>query len=226
MCGRYTLDTSWAEVHAFLQPISFTLPAVPLLPAYNIAPSQPAWMLRLGEDGALAEALRWGLRPAWAQPGVHSYSTINARAESMATKPSFREAFAHRRGLVPASGYYEWQARSGRRQPFYVHPLGAPLFAMAALWEPAHPGADQGSFSIVTVAANASLVPLHDRMPLLLDAEQAWRWMSGTREQAAALATIAPQAPLAWHAVDPAVGNVRNQGPQLCAPAAVDDLFG
>jgi putative SOS response-associated peptidase YedK len=219
MCGRFTQQASWAEVVEFMQPIALLPGETEIDPAYNIAPSQACWTLRPEAAGLQALRMRWGLLPAWAKDAKLGYSTFNARAESMAEKPAFRSAFRQRRCLVPASGYYEWQTEGKAKQPFYIHAEGAPLLLFAALWEPAHPQLGElPSVSIVTREAEGAIRSLHHRVPLMLDPEQGVAWCRNSAEQAQASAVSGESPPLAWHAVDRRVGNVREQGPELCAP--------
>lgn len=219
MCGRFTQQASWAEVHAFMQPIELSLPGEPITPAYNIAPSQPCWVLRPEGDALHALRMRWGLLPGWAKDPKVGYSTFNARAESMAEKPAFRSAFRARRCLVPVSGYYEWRGEGAQKQPWYIHADGAPLLCLAGLWEPPHPQfGERPSVSIVTREAEGDLAALHHRAPLMLSPELGWEWCNGGPGEAAAISQAAAQPALRWHPVDRRVGNVRNQGAELIAP--------
>lgn len=229
MCGRFTLDTTWAQVQAFLQPIPLRLPGPDPQPRFNIAPSQTCWTLRFDGDDLAAGPMHWGLLPPWARDLRAGYSTINARAETMRSKPAFRQAFEQRRCLVPASGYYEWKPAGRGKQACYVHPQRAPLLLFAGLWEPARSGlCEQPSFSIVTVPATESLQALHERMPLLIEGPDVRHWLQGSADAAERLAEGPPAVALQWHPVDAAVGNVRNQGQRLCHPlpdAHLNDLF-
>ncbi|MCK7594956.1 SOS response-associated peptidase [Pseudomarimonas salicorniae] len=219
MCGRFTQQASWAEVVAFMQPIPLLAAEEAIEPAYNIAPSQPCWALRPGEDALEGARMRWGLLPGWAKEPRIAYSTFNARAETMAEKPAFRSAFRHRRCLVPASGYYEWKAEGKAKQPFYIHDEAAPILLFAALWEAPHPRfGELPSVSIVTREADGPVSALHHRVPLMLDPELGAQWCRGSADDAAGIAHAAPGPQLAWHPVDRRVGNVREQGPGLVKP--------
>jgi len=176
MCGRYSLTTP-AEALATL----FEAPAPPgLLPRYNIAPTQPVLVLRLDANGDRGFAmLRWGLIPSWAKDRDIGARLINARAETVAEKPSFRAAFRKRRCLMPADGFYEWQSRGAGRQPFHIaRPDGQP-FAFAGLWESwtAPEGETIESCALITTAANDTLNPIHERMPVILDRSDYALWL-------------------------------------------------
>jgi putative SOS response-associated peptidase YedK len=226
MCGRYTRDVGWATVHAFSQPLTIAAPAEDPAPAYNIAPTQRAWVLLAGGDDDPAQAvsreLRWGLVPFWARDAKIGYSTINARVETAATKPAFREAWKRRRCLVPASGYYEWPVLAGQKQAWHIRAAHAPMLMFAGLWERWTPpeGDAMESFSIVTQAAAGEVAQLHDRMPLILPPALLHDWLHGDAAAAVAIAASAPVPDLAFHRVAAAVGNVRNQGPGLIEPLA------
>ncbi|MBD8524531.1 SOS response-associated peptidase [Pseudomarimonas arenosa] len=220
MCGRFTQDTSWAEVRAFLQPIEFRSPEQQPAAQFNVAPTQSAWVVLPIQGVLSAQPMRWGLIPAWARdPGKTGYSTFNARIESAASKPTFRHAFRRHRALLLASGYYEWKTQTGSKQAHYIQDATAPLLCMAALWEPPLPsGPELPSFSILTCPATGKVAELHDRMPVMLQPEAGRAWIEHAPVQPLEWAQQYVSPSLAWHAVDNAVGNVRSQGPQLCQP--------
>lgn len=225
MCGRDSAFYTWAEVHAFSQPLAFTAPAEDPPPRYNRAPSQPGWVLRAAADGA-AEAveMRWGLLPFWSRDGKPSYSTINARVESAAQKPAFREPWKRRRCLVPSSGYYEWKPLAGgRKQAYFIHAADGPLLMFAGLWDrwQGAEGEPRLSYSVLTRAAEGAVTAVHDRMPVCLPPECLRDWLQAPVERLAELVQALPTPELAFHPVAAAVGNVRNQGPSLIEPLAV-----
>ena len=211
---------SWAQVHAFSRGLDLVLPASDPAPSFNVAPTQPAWTLVADAAGARAEAMRWGLVPGWAPDPKLGASMINARLETVAVKPAFRNAWKARRCLVPASGYYEWREEAGVKQPYYIHDGEAPVLMFAGLWERWKSPAGEWihSFAIVTCAALDPMRQLHDRTPLMLPAPVLHDWLHGTPEAAAAIALAVEPPPLRWHAVSRAVGNPRSNGPQLVAP--------
>lgn len=224
MCGRFTQTANWAEVWTFSQPLRLTLPEAAPEPRWNIAPSTEAWVL--GADsrgGAKAGRMRWGLVPHWADDPKGGFHTINARIETAAEKPAFRDAWRRRRCLVPANGYYEWVTDAqGGKQPFHLAPAEAPLLMFAGLWDRwiAPDGAPLLSFSIVTEAAEGAIAALHHRRPVMLPPEAFADWLSAPADALDALLASAPRPALRWHAVSAAVGNPRNEGASLVEPIA------
>ena len=191
MCGRFTNRFTWKELHERLDLIGTPLN---LRPRYNVAPSQDVAVARAAEEGRTLALLRWGLIPAWAKDHAIGHKLINARSETAAEKPSFRSAFRHRRCLIPADGFYEWQRRGGTRQPWLFGLRdGAPMF-FAGLWErwtvpegaaltgslaERSPGDAVETCTILTTAANATVATVHGRMPVIL-APDAWdAWLTG-----------------------------------------------
>jgi putative SOS response-associated peptidase YedK len=172
MCGRFTLTQSPDSVAK-----AFGLSAVPSFPPrYNIAPSQPVGTIVQDGDAGEREfrLMVWGLIPAWAKD-PSKFSFINARAETVAEKASFRSAYKYRRCLIPADGFYEWQkVQHGSKQPFYFSMIGGGLFAFAGLWETWN---DLETFTILTTSANALLQTIHDRMPVILQPDDCERWL-------------------------------------------------
>ena len=220
MCGRFTREYTWAEVHAFSQPLMLVTPEADPEPAYNFAPTQTTPVLLKHPDGAEAKELRWGLVPYWAKDMKLAANMINARVETASEKPAFRAAWKARRCLVPASGYYEWRAEGGIKQPYYIHAPDLPVMLFAGLWEQWRNPEGQlvQSFAIITQASAGPLTALHDRAPLFLTPAVLWDWLHGTVEQAAAIALAAPMPELRWYAVSRAVSNARSQGAALIEP--------
>ncbi len=225
MCGRYALYGPFSRKHPGWQD-AWTAPLLALLGdrgRYNIAPNQTAPVVRATADGGSeVVALRWGLVPAWARATRRAWHTINARAETVATKPAFRGAWrAGRRCLVPASGWYEWSVGIQGKQPHYITNtvLGNPLM-LAGLWEPAASaaGTDIGSYTIITTDTTPALAHLHARQPVVLAPSDWATWLAGA-ECAAARLPITP-AHWAYHPVSHAVNNPRNDDPRLIEPTA------
>jgi putative SOS response-associated peptidase YedK len=221
MCGRFTLAVPAEQVAA-----QFQLPDAPqLAPRYNIAPTQQVAVVRADEGGRTLSLMRWGLVPSWAKELAIGAKMINARAETAAEKPAFRSAMKQRRCLIPADGFYEWQALPGGKQPFYIHMADGSPFAFAGLWEqwrtPEGPWLE--TCTILTTAANELMRPLHDRMPVIIPPEQYARWLDPELRDAGPLQELlAPYAADAMAAmpVSKAVNKVGNDDPGLIAPVA------
>lgn len=232
MCGRYAdflTDQQLQDAFA----IAKVADDVRLLPAsWNVAPTQRVHMVRADADAGgqrTLEVARWGLVPSWAKDSSIGSRMINARAETVADKPSFRSAFAKRRCLIPANGYYEWHVRDGAKTPHFIHPQEDSALAFAGLYEwwkdKAAPGEDDWllTCTIITTAARDDMRELHDRQPVMLTADQREAWLHPDSAPADLFNAIAAPAPdLQWHAVDRAVGNVRNNEPDLVEPARQD----
>jgi putative SOS response-associated peptidase YedK len=220
--------------------------AAPDRPArYNVAPTDEVLLVVASRDGErrrLGEA-RWGLVPGWASGPEVGARMINARAETLLDRPAFRQAFAHRRCIVPADGFYEWdkagaatKALSGGtsvKQPWYIEPAGGGLFAFAGLWESWRPPGDGGervvSCTVVTTEANETIARLHDRMPVLLAREHWDVWLDPANDDLAGLQGLLVPAPadaVVMRPVGRAVGNVRNDGPELLEPLPDDEVAG
>lgn len=222
MCGRDAAFYTWKDIHAFSQPLVLRTPADDPPATYNRAPTQTAWVIGADEGGGgLAFPARWGLLPPWAKDTRLAYRTINARLETVATSAAFRGAWKARRALVPSSGYYEWMRLEDRsKQPFFIRLRDAPVMFYAGLWERRRDdaGNELMTYSVLTRDADQSVATLHDRMPLILPATAFGRWLHGDPHEAMAIAMSVPPAPLVFHRVDRAVGNVRNDRPELVAP--------
>jgi putative SOS response-associated peptidase YedK len=165
MCGRFTLSAPSEEIGDLF---GVEIGAA-LAPRYNIAPTQPVVAVRVEGGRRRLVRLRWGLIPAWADDPAIGNRMINARAETAAEKPSFRQAFRSRRCLVAADGFFEWQKRAGKKQPFHIHLRDRGPFAIAGLWERWSKGSEPvESCTLLTTSANALVSPIHDRMPVIL----------------------------------------------------------
>jgi len=177
MCGRFTQTHSATAIAQAFQ----LLVVPPAPPRYNIAPTQLVGTVLQTQQQPERQfrALRWGLIPSWAKdPGIGS-RMINARAETVAEKPSFRSALRYRRCLIVADGFYEWQRQGNKKQPYYFHLTDSPVFGFAGIWE--HWQSPQGEHletcTILTTEANEVLSPIHDRMPVILHPEDYDRWL-------------------------------------------------
>ncbi len=186
MCGRFTLSSP-GEVLAEL----FELVEMPeITPRYNIAPTQPVVAVHASEGaGRHCEMMHWGLIPSWADDPAIGARMINARAETVATKPSFRSAFRQRRCLVVADGFYEWQKLERRKQPHHIRLRDGRPFAFAGLWENWESGdrasvpASVRSCTIITTEPNELVAPLHNRMPVILHTRDYSVWLASEAKQ-------------------------------------------
>lgn len=221
MCGRYS-QTQTGEAIA----IAFGLPHRPdLAPRYNVAPGQNIAVI--GRANAQSprqlKSLRWGLIPRWAKDHRVGYKLINARSETAATKPSFREALAKRRCLIPADGFYEWQKTTEGKQPFYFHRVDQAPFAFAGLWERwrSPEGEVVTSCTVLTTAANALLKPIHERMPVILPTDAYEPWLDPNLTDARQLQRwMQPDDPesMRCYAVSPRINKPSHDGPDCLTP--------
>ncbi|MEO8463873.1 MAG: SOS response-associated peptidase [Gammaproteobacteria bacterium] len=216
MCGRFALFATSAQLAEHFGLTEAVAEALP--PHYNVTPGQAVAVVREHEGVRRLDLLKWGLVPFWAKDASIGQRLINARLDSLPDKPAFREAFARRRCLIAASGFYEWgEAVQGRRRPFFIRGHGEPLLAFAGLWERwrAPDGRTLETCVIVTMDANATLAPIHHRMPVLVARLDQARWLDPATS-AAEVAEIAARAPQveAWP-VSFAVNDPRNDDPAL-----------
>ncbi len=229
MCGRYSITTAPEALRRLFE--FYNLPN--LAPRYNVAPTQSAPVVRRTEDGRRELAmLRWGLVPHWAKDMTIASRLINARGDTVAEKPAYRDAFHARRCLVPADGFYEWRAENGLRQPFRIGMKGGLPFAFAGLWErwtakeavgQIAAGETFETFTIVTTDANAKLRPIHERMPVILAPEDYDAWFDTAPEHTAAARALLrpyPEGPMAFYRVSTRVNNVRNDDADCIRPLA------
>jgi putative SOS response-associated peptidase YedK len=210
MCGRYSLTTPLEAVRRLF---GVEAGGGNLEPRWNIAPTQAAPVVRADPAGVRAlTMLRWGLVPAWSKNASGAAKMINARADTVAEKPAYRAAFRRRRCLVPADGFYEWKAAGRERQPYRIAFDDGRAFAFAGLWErwEKAPDGPLETFTILTTDANATLLPLHHRMPVILQPDEHAAWLDAERSLERALLAPRPLPGLAWFPVDRRVNDVRN----------------
>ena len=190
MCGLYSLAKSPRETKAwFKYQEDEDFP-----PRAHVAPGQPIGVVRM-ENGQRHFALvRWGFIPSWVKEVKPGKPLINARGETVMEKPSFKNAMRRRRCLVPADGYYEWSGAEGRKVPFFVQAADKGLFALAGLWEHwmGADGSELETAVLMTIAPNAELATIHDRMPVIIAPEDYETWLTGEVEDAARLIRPAP----------------------------------
>ena len=216
MCGRYSLH-SLPEVIA----LQFGLASAPaIMPRYNVAPGTELLAVRVDAGGRrVAQMLRWGLIPSWAKDPAIGNRMINARAETLAEKPSFRTALKRRRCIIPADGFYEWKNTGGRKQPYFVRPSADQLWGLAGLYELWQgPQGALHSCTIVTTAANEFMRQLHERMPVILPRDAYAYWLDSANSDSAALGNLLlalPAEAMRAYPVSQRVNSVRNYDPSL-----------
>jgi putative SOS response-associated peptidase YedK len=234
MCGRYAAATTAAD---WVEEFEVTdAPERVLAPDYNVAPTKEMYLIAAGEDDGEAarrmEIARWGLIPSWAKEASIATKMTNARVETVSEKPSFRSAFAKRRCLIPADGYYEWyRPEKGAKQPFYIHRTDGRSLAMAGLYEwwrdPSNSEAEPRlTCTVITTAATAELAVIHDRMPVMIDESDWAEWLDPSvpgKELPLPMLEGGFRLVLVAEPVSVAVGNVRNNGPSLITPIAPNE---
>jgi putative SOS response-associated peptidase YedK len=238
MCGRYVSVASDPDLTDEFD-VDETLDEPPA-PSWNVAPTDPVRIVVQrkhdgSDDGAPAlrqlRTVRWGLVPNWSKDRTGGAKMINARSETVASKPAFKRAAGRRRCLVPALGYYEWQRDGGRKLAHFLHAPDERLLAMAGLYEiwrdDSRPDDDPAAWlwtcTVITRPATDALGHIHDRCPVLVPDRLRARWLdcsSGDPATAAELLAVMPEPHLEPRPVGPAVGNVKNNGPQLIEPVA------
>ena len=213
MCGRFFLDAKAGDIVEH-----YNAPPPDLFAArYNIAPTTPV----LAFNGESFDLYRWGLVPSWAKEVSIGNRMFNARSETVAEKPSFRNAYRRRRCLIPANGFYEWRSENGRKQPYLCH-VNQQLFSMAGIWEHWQDpdGNELQSCSILTTEASGKMRELHHRMPVYIAPEDYANWLDcrGDRTDVADQLIEQTAPDYDFFAVGTAVGNSRNEGPELIRP--------
>lgn len=224
MCGRYTNQYSWRQLHALYSLSDDIYPTSNFEPHYNIAPTQLAFVVRLDKEGRRELCrMHWGLIPSWSKDGKMAGATFNAKAETVAEKPAFRSAFLRRRCLVVADGFYEWKKIGPKeKQPYYFTRADGKPFAFAGLhewWKPRDGSDLLESFTIITCPPNELCATVHDRMPVMLAPESWAAWLAPTGDHKKLLKPF-PAGDMAMWAVSNDVGNVKNDNPALIAPLA------
>jgi putative SOS response-associated peptidase YedK len=220
MCGRFTNRYTWRELHTLYSLTDRDMIRSNFPPRYNIAPTQKSLIVRETNGVRELADLRWGLVPSWAKDTKGAARCINARAETVADKPSFRSAFKSRPCLVVADGYYEWKVVGPKeKQPYYFTLKNKAPFAFAGIWE-AWKRADGDpleTFALLTTTPNQLCSTVHDRMPLILGREDWSAWLATPDDRKALLRPFPADLMQTWP-VGKAVGNVKNDGPELIQP--------
>lgn len=219
MCGRYAL---YGPVSGLRDQFGAELgqEVLDFKPRYNAAPLQWLPVIRQRSTGEqVAQMLRWGLIPSWAKDESIGSKLINARCETLSEKASFRSAYKTRRCIIPASGFYEWKPVPGGKQPYFIRPADESLFALAGLWERWNKpdGEVLDTFTVITTDANDEMKKLHDRMPVIVPAEDYALWLSRETHPELVHRLLVPydSARIRVHPVSKRVGNVRNEGSDL-----------
>ena len=229
MCGRFTLHT---EKELLARRFQVDLDGLGCLaPRYNIAPSQSVLTVRTQNDRRLAATMHWGLVPSWAKDRSKLPKMINARVETIASKPAFRSSFLRKRCLILADGFYEWQPAAGLlrgKTPYWISLESGEPFAMAGLWAEWRDRSELAasplqSCTIVTAPAQSVITAVHDRMPLILtpEAEEAWLdpSLDGEAEALGAMLRPSSEEALRVSPVSKRVNSTRNEGPELIQPS-------
>ena len=224
MCGRYVLKRK--DLEALMAQLGVKDPR-DFVSRYNIAPSTMIPAVRPTGQGTEREAigLQWGLVPSWSKDAKSGAQLANARAEGIAGKPAFRDAFRKRRCVVPASGFYEWQTVGRLKQPWYFHMKDDAPFLFAALWERwrSVDGVELQTCALITTTPNEVVRPLHDRMPVILPPDKVDQWLDPASQEPeplqALLVSYAAEA-MSGTPVSPQVNKVTVDGPECIAPVA------
>jgi putative SOS response-associated peptidase YedK len=233
MCARFTLRR---RLNLLIQQMTELLLDEGMLydwdppPAYNICPTQRITAVRAAADAGRRELvpLKWGLIPSWSKDPKIATHCINAKAETVATKPAFRSAFKRRRCLVLADGYYEWTGAKGHKQPWHFRLRDEAPFAFAGLWEhwkPPDGGEPVETCTLITTDANELAAQYHDRMPVILHPADYSRWLDPGYDRADGLMPLLAPYPAELMSVSKAstlVNSPKNQGPELLRPVAPD----
>ena len=230
MCGRFTLTFPDYESLAHALGVDPHPESASLYkPRYNVAPTDPHWVLRIKDGHRQLVQAKWGLVNSWASDMSGGARQINARAETAPRTPAFREAFEKRRCIVPADGFYEWVGDKKARRPIWYHPKDGGLLHLAGLyesWRNKKTGEWQRTFSILTTSANALVRTVHDRMPAILTPAELDQWLDprpaeSADDKATLRALLKPAAPEYLEAtpVSPRANSVKNDDPECLAPA-------
>lgn len=218
MCGRYTLKT---PVDTLAKQFEVEEYPSSLAPSYNIAPTQQVATVLVEDSKRKLEMLHWGLIPSWADDPAIGNRMINARAETVATKPSYRSAFKSRRCLILADGFYEWKKTSDGKQPYHIRMEDGSPFAFAGLWESWHNDREIRSSTIITTDPNELLGEIHNRMPVILHPEDYEMWLDPDFNEKEPLTTLLkpyPASGMEAYPVSRYVNKPSNDQPQVIEP--------
>ena len=221
MCGRFTLHTPESRLRDVFH-LDQSAP-LGLKPRYNIAPSQSVPIVRDTDAGREMTLAKWGIVPHWSKEPKTKYSTINARIESVAEKPAYRNAFKHHRCLIPADGFYEWKVVDGRKVPHHIRMRDGEVFALAGLWDRWEgEGETLESCSIIVMPANEVMKPLHERMPAIIAPAHYDLWLDPRITDKAEIMGYLNSAPanqLMTYPISPWVNSPKHDDPRCLEPA-------
>jgi len=212
MCGRLTQSSKSAEYASLFEAVT----RLDARPSYNLAPSQPITICRMNGERSLLQ-VRWGLIPHWAKEAKTGYNMINARAETVATKPAYRDAYKKRRCLIPTDGFYEWR-QTTPKQPFFIHREDNHPFALAGIWEHWEKGDDIiETAAIIVTEGNKLMVPIHDRMPVIIEPKDFEIWLNPEQDAKELSGLLVPHDEKGFEAypISAAVNKPSNNDPSL-----------
>ncbi|PLT33677.1 SOS response-associated peptidase [Bacillus sp. V5-8f] len=220
MCGRYNLFSELKTIAERFQVMNSEV--LELVPRYNIAPGEDIMAVRCGENGNYASLLRWGLIPAWAKDSKIGYKMINARAETLHEKSTFKRLLNRKRCLIVADGFYEWKKEEKGKQPYHIHLKNQEPFGFAGLWDEwEHQGQIVQTCTIITTQANELMKDIHHRMPVILTRESEEAWLDEAElsvpELNGLLVPYKPTEMLAYP-ISTFVNNARNEGKEILNP--------
>ena len=223
MCGRFAQKIPF---EALQQNFNIRTIDSDIIPNYNVAPTQEILVIIKHDNENTLEKFHWGLVPFWAKDTSIGSRMINARAETVSQKPSFRNAFKKRRCLIPADGFYEWKGEKGHKQPYYVSTPSDKLFAFAGLWESwTNKESDEESVykscTIITTAASDSIREIHHRMPVILDPDFYEKWLNVEIQDPKELESVLQDGiihDVKYYPVSTFVNSVKNNDPDCIKP--------
>lgn len=225
MCGRFTL--TWREKEKLAAELGVNPEEIndaDYRPRWNIAPTDPHWIVRMRYEERAIMPAKWGLVNVWAKDAKRAAQQINARAETLHSSNAFREAFEKRRCIVPADGFYEWEGAGASRRPIWFHRENGGLLYLAGLYESWQPEPEQWqrTFTIVTTEPNNLIAPIHNRMPVVLPEDVVDAWIDPREQDVDRLKQLlrpAPEGYLVARRVSQRANSVKNDDPSLLEPA-------
>jgi putative SOS response-associated peptidase YedK len=224
MCGRFERSSS---IEIIIRDFRINKTSVEITPSYNIAPSQNVLIIRLDEEEKRQlESCRWGFLPSWAKDPALAHKMINARTETVATKPAFRSAFKRQRCLVVADGFYEWQKKEHGKVPFYIHLKSGRPFAFAGLyshWTPEEGAESICTCTVITTEANELLEPIHNRMPVIIPRDKEDLWLNPDEQDQDVLLGLLkpyPSEEMEMHEVSAKVNYPKYNSPDAIKPVS------